>query len=124
MNIVPGKPAIIMTWIGSEPELPSILLNSHTDVVPVARELWTHDPFAADKDESGNIFGRGSQDMKSVGIQHLEAIFRIKDLQKKRLKRTVHIRCFNSAINFATIMQFKLFNTKITQLVLKGPQAL
>ena len=29
------KPIIILTWTGTEPSLPSILLNSHMDVVPV-----------------------------------------------------------------------------------------
>jgi len=33
--MAPGKPIVIITWIGQKPELPSILLNSHTDVVPV-----------------------------------------------------------------------------------------
>lgn len=30
-----GKPVVVITWEGKEPSLPSILLNSHTDVVPV-----------------------------------------------------------------------------------------
>ena len=34
-SIVPGKPIVVLTWEGSEPNLPSILLNSHMDVVPV-----------------------------------------------------------------------------------------
>ena len=42
------------------------------------------------QDEAGNIFARGSQDMKCVGIQHLEAVARLKT-QGRRLKRTVHI---------------------------------
>ncbi len=71
-----------------------MVLNSHTDVVPVyevthqslyrshsmgqislkncvrlLQEHWKHDPFAAVKDEHGNIYGRGSQDMKCVTIQ-------------------------------------------------------
>lgn len=29
------KPVVVMTWNGSHPELPSIMLNSHMDVVPV-----------------------------------------------------------------------------------------
>lgn len=32
---VPGKPIVIITWVGLEPQLPSVLLNSHMDVVPV-----------------------------------------------------------------------------------------
>ena len=44
------------------------------DVVPVFPEHWTYPPFSAHKDEDGNIYGRGTQDMKSVGIQHFEAV--------------------------------------------------
>ena len=32
-ELVAGKPIFIMTWPGLQPELPAILLNSHTDVV-------------------------------------------------------------------------------------------
>lgn len=34
-NVVENKPIVILTWVGSDPALPSILLNSHMDVVPV-----------------------------------------------------------------------------------------
>ena len=87
---VPDKPILIITWEGLDPALSSVLLNSHTDVVPVFPEHWTYHPFSAFKDEAGNIYGRGTQDMKCVGIQHLEAVRRLKD-EGKRLKRTVHI---------------------------------
>jgi len=33
--MAPGKPVVIITWLGQKPEMPSILLNSHMDVVPV-----------------------------------------------------------------------------------------
>ncbi|KAL1116691.1 hypothetical protein AAG570_005163 [Ranatra chinensis] len=79
-----------MTWQGKHPGLPSILLNSHMDVVPVYREKWIHDPFSAEKDASGNIYGRGSQDMKSVGIMYVEAVRRLKN-DGIQLDRTVHI---------------------------------
>jgi len=71
---VQTKPVVIIKWEGSQPELSSIVLNSHTDVVPVFREKWTHEPFSADIDEEGRIFARGTQDMKSVGTQYLGAI--------------------------------------------------
>ena len=87
---VPGKPIVIITWEGLEPSLSSVLLNSHTDVVPVFPEHWTYEPFSAFKDEAGNIYGRGTQDMKCVGIQHLEAVRRLKS-KGRRLRRTVHI---------------------------------
>lgn len=60
------------------------------DVVPVFDKLWTYPPFAAEIDENGNIYARGAQDMKSVGMQYLGAIKTLKD-QGIRLKRTVHV---------------------------------
>lgn len=35
IEVTSGKPVVIITWSGSQPELPSLLLNSHMDVVPV-----------------------------------------------------------------------------------------
>ena len=87
---VPDKPILILTWRGSDPSLSSLMLNSHMDVVPVFPQHWTHPPFSGHKDQDGNIYGRGTQDMKSVGVQHLEAVKRLK-IQGKRLKRTVHL---------------------------------
>ena len=54
-------------------------------------ECWKHDPFEAVKEDNGDIYARGTQDMKSVGIQHIEAIYRLKVLQKKTFKRTIHL---------------------------------
>lgn len=84
------KPTVVLSWVGSEPDTPSILLNSHMDVVPVFEEFWTHKPFAADIDVDGKIFARGAQDMKCVGMQYLGAI---RSLKKKNIsmKRTLHV---------------------------------
>ena len=86
----PGKPVIVMTLKGSDSSLPSVLLNSHVDVVPVFPKHWKHDPFAAVKEENGDIHARGSQDMKCVGIQYLEAIRRLKK-DGKQFLRTIHL---------------------------------
>ncbi|KDO34159.1 hypothetical protein SPRG_01415 [Saprolegnia parasitica CBS 223.65] len=59
---------------GEDPTLPGVLLNSHYDVVPVMRESWNYDPFGAEIRDDGFIVGRGTQDMKSVCIQYLEAV--------------------------------------------------
>lgn len=85
-----SKPIAVITWQGTDPSLPSIVLNSHMDVVPVYKELWTHDPFGAEMDETGKIFARGTQDMKSVGMQYLGAISVLKN-KGIRLKRTIHV---------------------------------
>ncbi|XP_023699042.1 aminoacylase-1 [Paramormyrops kingsleyae] len=90
VEVCPGRVIAIITWTGANPALKSILLNSHTDVVPVYQEHWKYDAFAAIKDEDGNIYGRGTQDMKCVTIQYIEAIRRLKS-QGKTLSRTVHM---------------------------------
>lgn len=84
------KPVVILTWSGSEPQLPSILLNSHMDVVPVFEENWTHPPFGAERTPDGRVFGRGAQDMKSVAVQYLHAVKRLKE-QHFVPKRSVHL---------------------------------
>uniref|UniRef100_M4F700 Peptidase M20 dimerisation domain-containing protein n=1 Tax=Brassica campestris TaxID=3711 RepID=M4F700_BRACM len=55
-------------------DLTDFLLNSHVDVVPFEAEKWDHPPLGAEIDEDGRIYARGTQDMKSVGMQYLEAI--------------------------------------------------
>lgn len=89
-HVHPGKPIVVLTWVGTQPEKSAILLNSHMDVVPVFEDKWTYPPFDAHMDEQGNIYARGSQDMKCVGIQYLEAIRRLK-LDGQRYQRTIHI---------------------------------
>lgn len=74
-----GKPIVLLKWTGRDPSLPAVLLNSHYDVVPAVKEHWKTDPFKPVLDEaSATIFGRGTQDMKSVCMQYLEAIARLK----------------------------------------------
>ncbi|XP_026733006.1 aminoacylase-1-like [Trichoplusia ni] len=91
-EMVPRKPIVVLTWPGKDQSLPSILLNSHMDVVPVFENSWTYPPFSGHIDKDGKIFARGSQDMKCVGIQYLEAIRKLKN-SGVQLKRTLHV-CF------------------------------
>lgn len=91
LEFVKGKPLILLKWPGKDPTLPSILLNSHTDVVPSEHHKWTHPPFSAHLDSTtGNIFARGSQDMKCVGLQYLEAIRKLKSYGFRPL-RTLYL---------------------------------
>jgi aminoacylase len=76
-ELVPGHPLFVLTWAGADPAAPSIVLLSHMDVVPVDAEKWTQDPWGGALVD-GKVFGRGSQDMKCVGIQYLEALLRLK----------------------------------------------
>ena len=79
-----------MTWVGSDTSLGSVMLNSHIDVVPVFPDQWDHPPFSAHKTEDGWIYGRGTQDMKCVGIWYMEAIRNLKK-QGFQPKRTIHV---------------------------------
>lgn len=79
IEFVKGKPLVLLKWEGKNPSLPAILLYSHTDVVTVEHEKWSYSPFEAHlESSSGNIYARGSQDMKCVGMQYLEAIRKLK----------------------------------------------
>uniref|UniRef100_A0A8D3D8I5 Peptidase M20 dimerisation domain-containing protein n=1 Tax=Scophthalmus maximus TaxID=52904 RepID=A0A8D3D8I5_SCOMX len=90
IEVCPGRVVSIMTWEGTNPTLKSILLNSHTDVVPVFQEHWKYDAFSAFRDAEGNIYARGSQDMKCVTIQYIQAVRRLKAEGRKPM-RTVHL---------------------------------
>ncbi|MEE8337294.1 MAG: M20/M25/M40 family metallo-hydrolase [Dehalococcoidia bacterium] len=48
---------------------PLILLN-HTDVVPFERDHWSFDPMSGEV-RDGYILGRGTQDMKGMGVMEL-----------------------------------------------------
>lgn len=111
-----GDPMVLMKWEGKDLSLKSLLLNSHMDVVPVFMEYWNWDPFAADKSEDGNIYARGAQDMKCVGIQYIEAIRRLKATGFQPL-RTVYLtyvpdeECGGSGMqDFVTHDAFKQMN--------------
>ncbi|XP_058752062.1 uncharacterized protein LOC131625183 isoform X2 [Vicia villosa] len=86
IELAPGKPLVLLKWTGTSPELPAIMLYSHTDVVPAEHDKWDHPPFEAHLDSEGKIYARGSQDMKCVGMQYLEAVRKLKEwgFQPKR----------------------------------------
>jgi acetylornithine deacetylase/succinyl-diaminopimelate desuccinylase-like protein len=68
----PGRASIVVRLKGTGKE-PALVLLSHIDVVPVNREFWTVDPFAAEI-KDGYLWGRGSVDMKPLGIASLETV--------------------------------------------------
>lgn len=73
----PGKPLLLVRIPGHRSDLPAVLLNSHMDVVPVESEKWTIDPFSAEvvmRRGESRVYARGTQDMKSIGMQYIEAV--------------------------------------------------
>ncbi len=68
-----GRPNIVATLEGSDGGR-SLLLNGHTDVIPVGGgEGWSDDPWSASI-KDGRIYGRGSADMKSGVASHIMAV--------------------------------------------------
>jgi len=68
-----GRPNIVGTLKGTGGGR-SLLLNGHTDVIPVGKgEGWSDDPWSA-KIKNGRIYGRGSCDMKSGVASHVMAV--------------------------------------------------
>jgi acetylornithine deacetylase len=67
-----GRPNIVGTLKGAGGGR-SLLLNGHTDVIPVGGgEGWSDDPWSATI-RNGRIYGRGSADMKSGVASHIMA---------------------------------------------------
>ena len=51
-------------WITIGPQgVPGVVLSGHSDVVPVAGQAWSRDPFTLHEAE-GRLYGRGTADMK------------------------------------------------------------
>ena len=68
--------SLVYHWKGKDSDLDPILLLSHLDVVPIeedAMSLWEHPPFSG-KIVDGNIWGRGTLDVKISTIGILEAV--------------------------------------------------
>lgn len=81
-----NSPVVIGVWKGMDESQPVILLNAHYDVVPAVESDWTVPPFGGssskrtviDDGSTNLIYGRGTQDMKCVIIQYLEALRKLK----------------------------------------------
>ena len=65
----PGRANLRAILKGDGSQRP-ILLMSHTDVVPVEPEYWTHEPFSGEIAD-GYVWGRGAVDMKQWVAWHL-----------------------------------------------------
>lgn len=72
----PGRTIVLARLKGSGSEKPLLLLN-HMDVVPTDRSRWQHDPFGAEIVD-GKMWGRGTLDMKGLGVVQLMAFLTLK----------------------------------------------
>jgi acetylornithine deacetylase len=74
-----NRPNIVATLKGTGGGR-SILLNGHTDVIPVGNgEGWSDNPWSASI-KNGRVYGRGSCDMKSGVASHVLAVQYLKEL--------------------------------------------
>ena len=82
----PGRANLRAILKGDGSQRP-LLLMSHTDVVPVEPEYWTHDPFSGEIAE-GYVWGRGAVDMKQWAAWHLTIFLHLARTQTP-LKRDI-----------------------------------
>jgi acetylornithine deacetylase/succinyl-diaminopimelate desuccinylase-like protein len=76
----PGHVNLLVRLPGKDRAKRPLLLLNHMDVVPVDASRWKQDPFGA-KIENGEMWGRGSLDMKSTGVAQLTALILLKQLK-------------------------------------------
>jgi len=72
----PDRGNVVSTMKGKEGLLPLILLH-HIDVVPAEAEKWKYPPYSG-AIVDGEIWGRGAQDCKSLGVIELLAFLLLK----------------------------------------------
>lgn len=71
-----GSGGLLYAWIGTQPDLPAVLLMGHLDVVPAdpaTLDQWTHPPFSGTVTEEA-VWGRGALDCKGQVVAILEAV--------------------------------------------------
>jgi acetylornithine deacetylase len=81
-----GNKANLVATIGPRTE-GGVMLSGHTDVVPVANQQWTRNPFQLSR-SGDRLYGRGTADMKSFIAAALALVPMLKSAQ---LRAPVHI---------------------------------
>lgn len=73
----PGRVNLLVRLAGKDRSKKPLLLLNHMDVVPVDPARWSKQPFGAEIID-GQLWGRGSLDMKSTGVAELTALIEMK----------------------------------------------
>ena len=81
-----GQKAALFCTIGPT-DRGGVVLSGHTDVVPVAGQAWTMDPFTL-RVADGRAYGRGAVDMKAFAAIALSLV---PEMQAAALKTPIHI---------------------------------
>jgi acetylornithine deacetylase len=81
-----GSKANLLARIGPETS-GGVALSGHTDVVPVSGQDWTTDPFEL-TEKDGDLFGRGTSDMKGFIALALAAACAV---DARKMKKPLHL---------------------------------
>ncbi|MDP8923286.1 MAG: M20/M25/M40 family metallo-hydrolase [Chloroflexota bacterium] len=73
----PGKVNLVASLRAERPTDKPVLLSSHMDVVQAVASDWTFDPFSGEIAD-GYVYGRGTIDMKGMGIMELLTVLLLK----------------------------------------------
>ncbi len=73
-----GQTNLVVRLKGRDSSKKPLLLLNHFDTVPVDEKAWGMDPFAATI-RDGLIWGRGTLDMKGIGVEHLMALIALQN---------------------------------------------
>jgi acetylornithine deacetylase/succinyl-diaminopimelate desuccinylase-like protein len=76
LESAPGRANMVCRIKGDGTKAP-LLLHGHLDVVPVERDKWSCDPFAA-VEKDGWLYGRGAIDMKNMVAMSLMCVVLLK----------------------------------------------
>jgi len=76
LESAPGRVNLVARLRGDGSQRP-LLLSGHVDVVPVERELWSHDPFGGEVID-GEVWGRGALDMKGFLSMYLQIFLQVR----------------------------------------------
>jgi acetylornithine deacetylase/succinyl-diaminopimelate desuccinylase-like protein len=68
----PGRSIVLARLKGNGSGGKALLLEHHMDVVPADAKRWSRDPFSAEIAD-GKIWGRGTIDMKGIGVTQIYA---------------------------------------------------
>lgn len=67
-EFAPGRSNLMARLRSDNPQEAPLCLLSHLDVVTAEPDRWTHPPFSGHIDAQGTIWGRGTMDMKGIGV--------------------------------------------------------
>lgn len=71
-----GQTNLVVRLPGKDRTKKALLLSNHMDVVPVDAKAWSMAPFGAEI-KDGMIWGRGTLDMKGIGVQQMTALIEL-----------------------------------------------